>query len=382
MRKIGYTPFGKQSLSAAMVSVALSEETPKPIEIVDKWELFRRLCTARIAFGVTDRDLTVLNALLSFLPQPSLGGNEPMVVFPSNVSLSQRAHGMAESTLRRHLAALVAARLIARCDSANGKRYAARDEDGQVVRAFGFDLSPLAQLRPRIEAAASEAEAAALRLKRLREEASISRRDAWKLAEFAMEEGIKGPWDEVMDRLVLLQRQLRRKLDVFALEQAQEEAANLLNICLSHLQETEKMSGNDPQNERRHHNSNTEPLESNKDSVEPILVGGMSPKLPLQLVLKACPDITHYAKHDIRHWRELVATVEPTCGMMGISKSAWTDAKAAMGAENAAIVVSSILQKIESIRSPGGYLRALTKKSENGAFSPGPMVMALLTAAS
>lgn len=65
------------------------------------------------------------------------------MVFPSNIQLSIRAHGIAEATLRRHLALLVEAGLIIRKDSANGKRYARKDEDGSIEHAFGFDISPL-----------------------------------------------------------------------------------------------------------------------------------------------------------------------------------------------------------------------------------------------
>ncbi|MBD3666239.1 replication initiation protein RepC [Sulfitobacter aestuariivivens] len=36
------------------------------------------------------------------------------------------------------------------------------------------------------------------------------------------------------------------------------------------------------------------------------------------------------------------------------------------------------LQRFTAIQSHGGYLRALSQKAEEGAFSPGPMVMALL----
>jgi replication initiation protein RepC len=50
-----------------------------------------------------------------------------------------------------------------------------------------------------------------------------------------------------------------------------------------------------------------------------------------------------------------------------------------MGHPTAAIVLACILQRVTHIRSPGGYLRCLTGKAEEGAFSPGPMVMALLT---
>ena len=64
--------------------------------------------------------------------------------------------------------------------------------------------------------------------------------------------------------------------------------------------------------------------------------------------------------------------------MMGISPSAWEDAKARMGPAEAAVVVAAMLERIKEIRSPGGYLRALTAKAADGRFSSGPMVMALM----
>jgi replication initiation protein RepC len=49
-----------------------------------------------------------------------------------------------------------------------------------------------------------------------------------------------------------------------------------------------------------------------------------------------------------------------------------------MGPEQASIVVVAMLERFSNIRSPGGYLRALTSKAAAGEFSCGPMVMALI----
>ena len=64
--------------------------------------------------------------------------------------------------------------------------------------------------------------------------------------------------------------------------------------------------------------------------------------------------------------------------MLGISPSAWLDARNAMGETEAAIVVAAILQRSEAISSAGGYLRGLTRKAEANEFSIGPMLMALI----
>ena len=99
---------------------------------------------------------------------------------------------------------------------------------------------------------------------------------------------------------------------------------------------------------------------------------------PLGMVLEACPDIADYARHGIRSWRDFVATARLVRSALGISPSAWEDARTVLGDEVAAVVVAAILQRGEAIKSPGGYLRSLTEKARGGAFSLGPVLMALL----
>ena len=111
----------------------------KPDQSVDKWKLFRALCEAKPLLGITDCALAVLNALLSFYPKNELAQENGL----TNIQLSLRTHGMAEQTVRRHLAALVEAGLLLRKDSPNGKRYVRRDRAGEVEEAFTFSLAPL-----------------------------------------------------------------------------------------------------------------------------------------------------------------------------------------------------------------------------------------------
>lgn len=66
--------------------------------------------------------------------------------------------------------------------------------------------------------------------------------------------------------------------------------------------------------------------------------------------------------------------------MLGVSPSAYQAACETMGPENAATAIACILERGGHINSPGGYLRDLTRKSEKGEFSLGPMLMALLRA--
>ena len=228
MNHISLTPFGRQPVTAGLLAArALGAKAPA-LPRTDTWALFNDLRVARLRFGVTDRDLSVLYALLSFLPGKVLEDGANLVVFPSNASLCDRAHGMAESTLRRHLAALVRAGLIWRQDSPNGKRYAARDRSGAVVHSFGFDLRPLLTRASEITQAADAAQTAILALRRARETLVLRMRDAAKLLAYGREAGLPGDWDAVEARLQPLRAALRRRMEVETLAGLLATAVDIL----------------------------------------------------------------------------------------------------------------------------------------------------------
>ena len=82
----------------------------------------------------------------------------------------------------------------------------------------------------------------------------------------------------------------------------------------------------------------------------------------------------------IRNWREFLAAAEVARPTMGVSPSAWEEARTAMGEQQAAITIAAIYQRQDQINSAGGYLRSLTDRAKAGKFSVWPMVMALLRA--
>ena len=96
------------------------------------------------------------------------------------------------------------------------------------------------------------------------------------------------------------------------------------------------------------------------------------------MVLDACPDIAEHSPNGINSWRDLMATAASVRPWLGISPSAWEEAIEAFGPEDAAVVLAAILQRSSLINSAGGYLRNLTEKARAGAFSLGPMLMALI----
>jgi len=96
----------------------------------------------------------------------------------------------------------------------------------------------------------------------------------------------------------------------------------------------------------------------------------------LALVLKACPDILPYTARSYVDWHEFTRAASVVRPQMGISSDAWKDAVEVMGSAQAALAVAGILEQF----SARGYHRALTAGARQGQFSPGPMIMALLSA--
>ena len=161
MSALPTTPFGRLMLTFAHVATQMAASARSPDKVVHKWKVFNAICTARPRLRVSERALSVLNALVSFYPDTTLAGEDELIVFPSHEKLCLRTHGMPASTLRRHLAVLVDPGPIVRRDSPNGKRYARKGRGGEIKLAFGFDLSPHVVRAEEFERLAREIEAEA-----------------------------------------------------------------------------------------------------------------------------------------------------------------------------------------------------------------------------
>lgn len=397
MKYTPIAPFGR-AISPLHLSVVKNTETLSLKKPVNKWELLRDLSKAKLSFGVTERDLTVLQTLLSFFPEDALDHTKEMIIFPSNKAICERLHGMPCSTMRRYLARLVNARLLTRRDSPNGKRYMRKHREERV--AFGFDLSALYYRSEDIAREAETVREAEERIRRLREIVSLMRRDLASLAEFGaeMRPGLD-QWDQFRDKAAHISKALRRKLSPEDLSSYQDELEVFLNQARDSIDgpETEDMGTYDAESEHHHHSSNKEYIDfepafenaemvagvikdqpnTTKEVIENVVVRKV-PRIPLHLVITACPALKTFYDGEIRHWHQLYDAASHIRPAMGITVSAWRNAQRFMGPEQASVVVAAILERFSDIRSPSAYLHALTTKAAAGIFSCGPMVMALI----
>ncbi|NEH42191.1 replication initiation protein RepC [Rhizobium leguminosarum] len=418
------TPFGRRPMSLGMLASQQLAETIEPGMKRSKWKLFRAICEARPALGVTDRALTVLDALLTFYPDDEISEEKGLIVFPSNAQLSLRARGMTPATLRRHLAVLVEAGLILRKDSPNGKRYARRDRAGAIGEAFGFSVAPLLARAVEIETLAAQAVADRELLRVTRERLTLCRRDISKLIAAALEEGVSGDWEGISAMFRALLARIPRVATAEDLAPLLDEMvllrAEIVNMLERRIK-TKKIDANESQIEHHKQNSNPESTyeldpsfetkqgekaaadndpnagPSDERRLKPQKPsGGMSNRVggaadpgagpglksfPLGLVLQACPSILDYGPGgSIGNWRDLMSAAVVVRSMLGVSPSAYEEACSGMGPENAATVIACILERGGHINSPGGYLRDLTRRTERGEFAIGPMLMALVRA--
>jgi replication initiation protein RepC len=389
------TPFGRRSVTLALVKQQIATTRIKEGKSADKWKVFRDASEAREVLGLQDRSLAVLDALLSFYPENELRQDAQLIVFPSNIQLSIRAHGIAGATLRRHLALLVDAGLIIRKDSANGKRYARKDGEGSIEHAFGFDISPLLMRAEELACLAQQVAADRIAFRRAKENLTICRRDIRKLITAAVEEGAAGDWDELEEQYLAAVRRIPRNPTLDELRDLGIEMDNLRQNIINQLNSDDfssEMTTNDAQNERHIQNSNTNLLNELEPSSEKEQEATPSQNkqaehvpikaFPIGLVLRACPEISNYGPEgQIRNWRELMTAAVVVRSMLGVSPSAYQEACEVMGPENAAVTIACILERGGHINSAGGYLRDLTNRAKRGEFSLGPVLMALLRAA-
>ena len=410
------TPFGRRPATLGQITAQMRlrrsvADAAKPGSnhpaAVNKWQLFRTLTEVRDHLGVSDRALSVLNALLSFHPETALSLQNArivtaaksaegelvdgevghtscdLIVFPSNKALGLRAHGMAPATLWRHLTALVQAGLIIRRDSPNGKRYARKDASGQerFSDAFGFDLTPLVARAPEFEVLAEQERAAQKRRYLTKERISLLRRDVSKSISLGLDEGLAGDWESYRQRAMGLMTPLRgiredQSLEALAadLTALRAEVTNALETCVN----VQDSMCNDHQTDMHQSNSNTQwPSELEPASEKEGLAGSVEmetkaqvdamadpePAYTLGLVMEACPDVNTWAQGGrVRSWPEFLKTTALIRPMLGISPDAWAESLKGLGEVQAHIVVATILQR--SIHSSEAQSRPA---SETGA---------------
>jgi len=385
-------PRGRQTVPLALVaSHAEAEACPKG-STADKWVVLRAVETAAKALGLPKSRVAVLDALLSFYPKHTLVAGEDLVVWPSNAKLALRAHVSTE-TITRSLNHLAAVGLILRRDSPNCKRYARKGQGGAITQAFGFDLTPLVVKADELAKVAAEVAERERERNHLRQSISLNQREIRTLLATAEIENIPGDWVAFRCRYEQLSRRPPRSISLEVAAVHAGALERMLDEVRTHLFEhvqKHKMTSTARHSDEHKQNSTPEPISdfepgltnSPGRSEEPHPEPKSPPSeahYPLGMALEACRHLGDYSPQPIASWRDFTTTVETFIRPhLGISPSAWGDAKETFGLRQAAVVVAAIHERSDAINSAGGYLRALTRKARAGEFSLGPVLMALI----
>ena len=309
--------------------------------------------------------IATLDAMLSCLP-PKRQHN---TVFASNATLAFRRNGISDRTIRRHAAILQELGLLVRRDSSNRKRFSKRNVTEGTALRFGFDLTPLFQRFPEFAELAAQA---------VRENDQIAYLKA-KIRAAANE--ILQTKPDRTDAIMAL-RALRRNLSMNdcynLLDGLDMEAMEAEQPCEIADAGEEKMSGNDGQNVRHHHNSNKEHIDKREHQPSESRPS-RQPAMPLTVpeILSSCPEAAQFSLTTVKTMSDVVSHARILAPMLGIDSRNYQDAQEKLGIEGTALTIWAIMQFHEKIQKVGAYFRSITSGKNSTGFVPEQLIRRL-----
>lgn len=312
------------------------------------------------------------------------------MAYPSNQTLSDRANGMPEATIRRHLDRLIEAGLIVRHDSPNGKRYARGR--GMARVEFGFDLSPIVYRAPAIFGLVAEARARREEQKALYDLFKTRRRDVLALLDVVEATQLSTALADLRARFAQAVTTVTKRTALAQLRAGMEQLVAIEREALRllpHARFDIEMSGDERQFERHIQDSKlsnflNDDREVDLEAEELERANGLPEPKPIPFtvdsILVACPGIQDYSRTPITNWGQFFQAASHVRDLMQIKRDTWEDALDVLGIEVASVVVAAIHERhsMLQVKSPGAYLRCLTKKASQGKFSPKPMLVSLM----
>lgn len=372
------------------------------------------------AIGLKAQDLLLLDTFAAFTKTQDWQKGRRPIVWASNNFLQEQT-GFSLSTLRRHVRRLLELGLIWVKESPNGKRYGHRDEDGIIVEAYGFDLSPLSARAGEFHLLYEQMKEERAFCASLRNVVTVTRRIIRAKIDKALESDLTGPWKQLEEEFnELLQMLPKRKttasrlLDIVdwfkafkervetafvdAFEWAQKPDEEQLNEELNDTKSiklTPTGSINDAHilTTKQH-----DPVPSNSfegKAVEPVDLNLPSHKtaetdsginldiewsthtnkresnIDIPMLMLTCPHFAEMARESegyIRNWNDLHRAAGKIRAMTGISEDAWDVAQKTLSPAIASAAIALIFDKHTTgeVKSPGGYLRGMVEKASAG----------------
>ncbi|MCK1543293.1 replication protein C [Bradyrhizobium sp. 179] len=313
---------------------------------------------------------------------------DKILVYPSNDYLVART-GLSERAVRYGIGRLVELCLVSVKDSANGKRFAIRNKAGDLLDAYGFDLTPLYNRRAEFVELIAEQTAEIERRERMFDEITICRRAAQETIAALKEIG--GRFLTRFEQLVG-RTPRRSRTAAAAAAEAVEPVLVEWRALRQELEETFYLAASGGKNgrliESKPSESKIQRLEQEAPRGAEVVEDPSPPTsaLPVALVVEACPSLLEYVEQP-KDEVDLVAAGRVLRSTLGAHATVWSEAVEALGPVSAAAAVCLVLQLYENdaargqaqrIHNPGGYLRSVVRMIKDGRMNLRAELLALV----
>lgn len=344
---------GWRKLRPALLNAPVFQETTRE-------ELYECARLAAYALRLRPALRQVLEQLVGCYRETPVAGR--LLVWPSNEFLVERT-GLSERSVRYAIAGLISEGILSARDSANGKRFAVRAKSGQIVDAYGLDLSPLLARQQALRNKAEEIRAETERRRRIFDEITILRRAVNEIALSL------GEWDAPS-------ADLERRAADLAARTPRRSASAVPDLAATHWRELHEYAQQlyrtacAGKNCRQIEDNNESPDQScnKRQGMNADRNAGVS----LIDLATACPDSLGYAE-PIASERDLVGSAGRLRGAMGVHVSAWEEACEKLGPVMAGATFFVVLQIYDAdqkgvprIKNFGGYFRAYARRVADG----------------
>uniref|UniRef100_B0T9F7 Replication protein C n=1 Tax=Caulobacter sp. (strain K31) TaxID=366602 RepID=B0T9F7_CAUSK len=356
-------------------------------EGISKAMLLDRFERAASRLGISDGVVRLMRALVRVTYEQDWTGKTRPIAWPSNDALGQELQ-RSRAAIQRLIRAAVCAGLVHMKDSGNGKRYGYRGERGEIVEAYGFDLSPLAVRWDEFADLAAARGLEEARRRDLKRRLGELRREIRTVCADALAQDLTGfDWQEAIERA---SGRLPRSPTLAELEHLHDRFGALLAAVDRAWVEGRKTQDSRPRGfqSEAHKEPTTQPkaeratysawrgsvAESSADSDRDAAPaeGSLNEEvIPLSLALEAIPEI-HDHLDDVAgaEWEDFVQAAYQVTVLLGVNLAAWREARETMGRNRAAVAVATVLARWrdgEIKSSAGGYLRAMCERERVGA---------------
>ena len=357
---------------------------------VERNDLYRILDGAKTAIGLSASALETLKHLIGYTRPDDYRGEARPIAWPSNYTLAELA-GVTESAIKARLRQLRTLALITMRDAAHGRRRGQRSATGEIVSAYGIDLSPLRARYEELKAAA-EAHTAFSRLdKRGRQEIARVRRIVGQALAQAADLRLTGShWIALQESVEAVARQAavaRATRDAAAFEAALAdlpEVEAMVGHTIDQFMFADESDGSGSKSSPFIH-IQTNPSHESVQALRDCSFSGerseeVAPDLPVSPSKSAFktsprelvgmfPTTAMYVERDQPGWVDLHRAAARLRHDLGIRTGTWVDALDQLGPDAASIAIMITAERAsrDEIRlTPGAYFAGMVTRAHRG----------------